>query len=308
MRFVRGPQLIAAVGAMALVAGLPGPGAAGPLHDLHGGSTSNIYLLDVSKKGSLRLLTHNQQGDEDALAYSPALSRDGKRLAFAETQCHFCPTLIRVARFGASAWLGRVIAPGSKPTWTPDGRRLTYTRPDGSIAITDQALAKPRVLVRGGLASDTPSWNPQGTRLAFARQLTATNWQIFEVRSDGSGLRELTHGPEPAIDPAWGPDGKQLAYARQGSDGLWQICIATLADRKHRCIMNAHSSDTEPAWSPDGRWIAFVRQKPFGSEIWKMRPNGSSAQKIAPPWPDALTVLQPHWTRNPNQLLFAGRV
>jgi Tol biopolymer transport system component len=307
-QFVRRPQFVAAVGATALIAGSPAPGAAGPLRERHGGSTSNIYILDVSKKSSLRLLTHNPQGDEDALAYSPALSPDGKRLAFAETRCHFCPSLIRVAKFGASAWLGRVVAPGSRPTWTPDGRRLTYIRPDGSIAVTGQALAKPRVLVRGGLANDTPTWNRQGTRLAFARQLTATNWQIFAVRSDGSGMRALTHGPQPALDPAWAPDGKRLAYARQTSDLRWQICVATLTDGKHRCIMNARFSDTEPAWSPDGKWIAFVRQKPYGSVIWMMHPNGSGARRIAPPWPYALTVLQPHWTRKPDVLLFAGRV
>jgi Tol biopolymer transport system component len=307
MRFVHGPRLLTVAGVTVLLAAMPGPGEAGPRSQLHGGSTSNVYLLNVSS-GHIRLLTHNREGDEDALAYSPALSPDGKRLAYAETRCHFCPSMIRIAAAGTAAWLGRVISPGFKPVWTPDGRRLTFVRPDGSIAITTTNLTRPRIFVRGGLANDAPNWDPHAQHLAFARQLTATNWQIFMVRSDGSGLRALTRGPQPALDPAWAPDGRRLAYTRQDKNGRWRICLTSLSDRSSHCVTNSGFSDTQPNWSPDGRWIAFVRQKPFGSAIWIMHPDGSRAHQVAPPWPDALTALQPRWTANPNELLFVGRL
>jgi Tol biopolymer transport system component len=299
------PRRLVAIGATALLAGIPAAGNAGSLRAAHGGSTSNVYLLNVST-GSQRLLTHNREGDEDALAYSPMLSPDGRRLAFAETRCHYCSSVIRVSAVGASNWLGRAVAPGFKPAWTPDGRRLVFVRPDGAIAVTTQNLAKPRALVHGGLANDTPSWDPQGKRLVFSRQLTASNWQIFTVRSDGSELHAVTRGTRSALDPAWSPDGRRLAFARQEPGGRWQICVGDLSGDPVRCL-GSHSSDTQPAWSPDGRWIAFVRQGSFWSSLWIVRPDGSRAHRIAPPRAVALSALQPRWAGSPDKLVFVGR-
>jgi TolB protein len=263
--------------------------------------------LDVSS-GRIGPLTHNRESDEDALAYSPALSPDGKRLAFAETRCHYCPSMIRVAAVGAPNWLGRAIAEGFKPAWMPDGRRLAFVRPDGAIAVTTRNLAKARVLVRGGLANDSPGWDPKARRLVFSRQLTASNWQIFTVRSDGSDLRTVTRGARSALDPTWAPDGRRVAFARQRPEGRWQICISNLSVLRIRCFANGDSSDSQPAWSPDGRWLAFVRQGLLRSSIWIMRPDGSGAHRVAPPRPDALVALQPRWSTQPGRLLFVGRL
>jgi TolB protein len=303
MRLACGPRRLAVISAAALLAAVPASGAAGPLKATHGGSTSNVYLLDVSS-GRLRLLTYNRESDEDALAYSPALSPDGKRLAFAETRCHYCSSMIRVAAVGAANWLGRAVVPGFKPAWMADGHRLTFVRPDGAIAVTTRGLANPRLLVRGGLANDSPSWNARAMRLVFSRQMTASNWQIFTVRSDGSRLHAVTSGLHSAVDPAWAPDGRRLAFARRGRGGRWQICISNLGRRPTRCLANADSSDTQPSWSPSGRYLAFVRQGSFRSSVWIMRSDGSRGHRVTPAWLDA---LQPHWTMQAGRLLFVGR-
>lgn len=250
-------------------------------------------------------MTHNREGDEDALAYSPALSPDGARLAFAETRCHYCPTTIQVARIGAGRWLGRAVATGFDPAWAPDGRRLAFVTPAGAIAVTTPGGSKPHVVVRGGLANDEPSWQPGGERLAFARQLTAATWRVFTVDVDGSALQAVTHGPRSALDPAWSPDGRRLAFAYQAASGRWQICVATAVGQLRRCYRSAFS-DTQPAWSPDGRWLAFVRQSGLRSSVWIMRPDGAAAHRVAPPR-GFLAALQPSWTPRAGELLFVGR-
>jgi Tol biopolymer transport system component len=282
---------------------IPTGAGAIPLRTTHGAATTNVYLLNLAT-GRLRMLTNNQPTEEDALAYSPALSRSGKRLAFAQTSCHYCSTTIRVATVGAANWKGRGIASGFQPTWAPDGR-LVFVRPDGAIAITSKALSRPRVIVRGGLANATPRWQPGGGRLAFARQLTASNWQVFTARGDGTRLQQVTSGPLSAVDPAWSPDGRRLAFARQQPNGRWQLCIGSPRGSAVRCLRSG-SSDTQPAWSPDGRRIAFVRQTGLGSRIWIMRPDGRGARRTTLP-PGIVAALQPTWSPR-NELLFVGRI
>ena len=289
--------------AAVIVWAIPAGAGATPLRTTHGAATTNVYLLNVTT-GKLRQLTYNQPTEEDALAYSPALSGSGMRLAFAQTSCHYCSTTIRVATVGATKWQGRGVAPGFQPTWAPDGR-LVFVRPDGAIAIASKALSRPRVIVHGGLANATPRWQPDGDRLAFARQLTASSWQVFTVRGDGTGLQQVTRGPRSAVDPAWSPDGRRLAFAQQQPNGRWQLCIGSLTGTAVRCLRSG-SSDTQPAWSPDGRRLAFVRQTGLWTTIWIMRPDGRGARRVALP-PGVVAALQPGWSPR-NELLFVGRI
>jgi TolB protein len=278
-------------------------GATRPEARSAGGSVANVYLLDVGA-GTVRALTKNPATSEDALAYSPALSPDRKHLAFAETLCHFCSSTIRVASVGSGRWLGSPVAGGFKPAWSPDGRRLVYVTLNGSLAVTAWPHPKPRVVIRGGLANDTPSWSPRGGLIAFTRQLTATNWQVFTARTDGSRVRAVTHGGRPALDPAWAPDGKRIAFAQQTAAGPWQICTADRSGSAVRCLPNHGADESEPTWSPDGRRIAYVVQGRFHSSVWIMRSDGSGARRVSP---QSLDALQPRWSTNAGQLVFVGR-
>jgi Tol biopolymer transport system component len=291
------------VGAALIASVMPAAASARPLRPTHHGTTTNVYLMNMST-GDVRLLTHNRESEEDAVAYSPALSPDGTRFVFAETRCHYCSSIVRVAAAGTRGRPGRAIAPGFQPIWTPDGRRIAFVRPNGTIAVTSRGITRPRVLVRGGLANASPRWRPGRAQLAFARQVTASNWQIFTARSDGSGLRPVTRGPRPSVDPAWSPDGRHLAFSQQQPNGRWQVCVTSAAGNL-RCIRTG-ASDTQPSWSPDGRRLAFVRQTGPGSAIWLMRLDGHGARRV--PMPDGVVAaLQPGWSSD-GRLLFVGRL
>jgi Tol biopolymer transport system component len=84
---------------------------------------------------------------------------------------------------------------------------------------------------------------------------------ICVIRTDGTGLMQLTDDPGWEEHPSWSPDGKRIVYDAGSSypfsNSIW--------------IMNADGSGkTEltdgyhPHWSPDGRHIVFVRY-PGGS-------------------------------------------
>jgi hypothetical protein len=87
------------------------------------------------------------------------------------------------------------------------------------------------------------------------------------VRPDGSDLREVGSGD----DPAWHPDATGLVYRRDGR--LW---ISSL-DGSGTVEIPGTEGGREPAVSPDGRSVAFARIDPgvMTHDIWVVELPGS---------------------------------
>jgi len=99
-------------------------------------------------------------------------------------------------------------------------------------------------------------------RVAFQ---TASGGDIYIVNADGSELRRVANG----LDPALSPGGERLAYTRWGAEqGVYVLNLATGAERR---VASANHPRT-PAWSSDGGRLAFAHairthvclQTPFG--------------------------------------------
>jgi Tol biopolymer transport system component len=179
------------------------------------------------------------------------------------------------------------------PVWSPDGRRIAFTRIDlqsnsfateGDLYITGvdgRGLVK---RVPGGL--DPTAWSPDGRQLLF---IEATGHDSFPelVTADGhSRPRDL---PLDVADAEWSPDGRRFVLVTW--NGL-DVANADLSARKRIVKGNVRGA----AWSPRGDWIAFVAAR--GVEV--VRPDGTGRRLIAPggqspAWsPDAKHVAYIH--------------
>lgn len=103
----------------------------------------------------------------------------------------------------------------------------------------------------GSAVPNTTAAPSAGGTLVFA---TSPGGTIYTVNADGTGLRTVGAG----IDPAWSPDGSKIAYA----DWVTPRGIYIMnADGSGKTRVGEQALSKAPAWSPDGSQIVFNFQK-----------------------------------------------
>jgi hypothetical protein len=276
------------------------------------GASLRVLLMTMNADGSdLRRIATPPNIDVDGIAGTP----DGSNIAFSSGR-----NIYEVdARRNGSKRIA-VVAASSTPAWSPDGKRVAFSRASSCDEVNGQVVAdcqrptdgiyvaradgdRPRQIVSAYSDGDAPSWSPDGKRMVFSWMVHG--WQsLWAVQSDGRGLEQLTPGPEH--QPTWSPDGRLIASNCGPVDG-GSLCVTGADDSRRRKLVSL--AVTSLAWSPDGRWIVFLAAGNADAArdgLWVIRPDGSQLTKIFPPflyrpgvgWIDLDVVFtQPLWTR-----------
>jgi Tol biopolymer transport system component len=153
---------------------------------------------------------------------SPALSRDGRLLAFVSERSGMPRIWIQVAG-GREAAL--TDGPDGAPRISPDGSSILFVRAETTTSKMGARRSLYRVPLVGGpprkVVDDAVEgdWSPDGRRIAFVR-VAGTSGNVISVlgtaAADGSEPRELARVPQRALRfVRWSPDGRAIA-ARVG--------------------------------------------------------------------------------------------
>lgn len=220
---------------------------------------------------------------------------------------------------------GRISGIAAQPTpepppWT--GSVLAAALPraeDHAIALLDVgAGSATRLLVEGFDEIGGLSWSPDDRVLAFAG-LRDTNWDIYRVNRDGTGLVRLTEHPGFEASPTWSPDGREIAFVsyRDGNLAIYALTLdpagagasiegastadASTGDGAVRRITHADGPTIEPAWSPDGRWIAFAAWHDGAYRIEALA-LADGAQQVASVPAEGVDFRAPAWSPGGGQL------
>ena len=157
------------------------PGDQGPPSGGPASAGGSLWIRRANGKGTPRQLT---RGLHDA---NPAMSPDGDLIAFSRPVAGARHLIVMKADGNGTP---NDLGPGSKPDWSPDGRRLVYGQGGGGpvmvLKVSDPS--NPQTLT--GPGNEAPVWSPDGTKIAYMDCTTPSG-----TLPDRGDERQ---GPEPA--------------------------------------------------------------------------------------------------------------
>lgn len=251
-----------------LVAGCGGESAAGPETEIAFVTTRDgdyaIYGMRADGSGEGRL-TRDDDGDgstpaETFFQVEPAWSPDGKRIAFASQRSGRSHIYVMDADGSGTKQLTTGGHDDVNPTWSPDGSRLAFER-DRTLWVmaADGTGARRFTRALGGEERD-PSWSPDGKWVAYVyRKPGFTAREIWRVRPDGSGGRELTKLNVNSTTPAWAPDSRRITFSSNANDNRYQVYEIRSDGTGLRRLTFQPGEYFDPSWSPDGSLLLLER-------------------------------------------------
>ena len=155
---------------------------------------------------------------DSALSLHPAVSPDGKYVAFASDRSGEANLDIWVQTLpgGEPVRLTKDIADEDFPSFSADGTKIAFQskRDEHGIYSIPLVGGEPRLLAERG---NRPRYSPDGQRLSFSLQTAPGNQAltnaVFLMPPEGGEPAEFRTGFPTSSNPIWSPDGSQLLYA-----------------------------------------------------------------------------------------------
>jgi Tol biopolymer transport system component len=148
--------------------------------------------------------------------------------------------------------LGELSGDITGPAWSPDGSMIAFfvTSADATsgVYVVAPGQGEPRRLTDVvPNAESPPTWSPDGDRLMFV-----ADDGVWAVRTDGSGLEQVTAIPPGARSVVWSPDGSRIAFV---ADGLPYVINLDGSSLRRLAALTVDQKGL--VWSPDGGKVIF---------------------------------------------------
>lgn len=182
------------------------------------------------------------------------------------------------------------------PRFSPDGGRiLYYSKIKGlrQLFVQNVSGGARRQLTQDNSDNRDPSWSPDGRHIVWSKKKLGGNYDVWIMKADGSGSRQLTHSKASELRPRLSPvtfkltpEGAEPADPIFGgvggpSFGPYQRILYQRGEGKHASIWSMWDDGRFPRqvsprglrarhaeWAPDGMSIAYDVETSNGSVIY----------------------------------------
>ena len=265
---------------------------------------ADIFVADGDGRNAKAFLPHPGQD------FNASFSRDGKWVVFTSDR-NGSADIYRAHPDGRG--LERLTddpAFDDQAALSPDGRTLAFvsTRSGhAEIWTLDLASKKLRNIVQHEGGHFRPAWSPDGRWIAVSSDRdspkprrpdgfeTIQRTEIYVMRADGSGWRQVTHTNSYAGSPRWSADGKQIVFYKASFEDVirisdprhlratTQIAVVDVASGEEKELSQGKGEKWSPRFLGGGR-IGYCSGGPEGGIEFLGGEAGARGEFNTPDW------------------------
>ncbi|BDU71899.1 hypothetical protein [Mesoterricola silvestris] len=186
----------------------------------------------------------------EAMAFTPAWSPDGRRLAMVLPN-HRGDSDISVLNpaKGRTRQITGNSGINTEPAWSPTGHQIAFTSDrEGSpqIYLMEPDGSNVRRLTLEGTYNASPAWSPDGGMLAYVSRMDG-RFNLFVYKLAEGKAYQVTRGAVSSESPSWSPDGRWIAFASD-QDGRRQLFVTDLSGTNQRKLLDLPGCQS-PVWT-----------------------------------------------------------
>src|SRR5215831_12871290 len=194
-------------------------------------------------------------------------------------------------------------------SFSADGRRIAYVQVIKRTNLQrvefdperETVTGQPVWITKDSVAATFPDLSPDGEWIVHD-SFGEKQENLYMIRRDGSGGRQLTDDVYKPRTPRWSPDGKEIVFFGN-RNGISQIWIVKPDGSPPRQLTYLPDGATRPVWSPDGARLICDHSsegKPFIMEVGK--PWNEQTPQAIPPWTDSFRWYVRSWSTDGTKL------
>lgn len=190
----------------------------------------------------------------------------------------------------------------TRPTWSPDGRRLVFQSDrEGSASLWTYEFGTGAInrLTSADFNQAAPDWSPEGDLITYVSD-QGGSWDVWVVRPDGTDPRPVTSHEGNEYHPKFSPDGADIVFYPTWS-GWTDIYTVNVETQQLTEVLSSEFEDFRPAWSPDGDFIVFASDRSSPTGLWRVAASGGDPIPI---WEPGVGVDYPDWAPDGSAVLY----
>jgi Tol biopolymer transport system component len=177
------------------------------------------------------------------------------------------------------------------PRFSPDGRRVAFTRGSGSsqdIWVYDVERGIDTRLTLDATASEGAAcWGPDDKSITFYAKQGGEPAAVYRMPANGSAApRLLIEGDFMTIPTDWSSDGSMLLFFVYDTESSWDLMLQRFnvdgePDGPSEPIANTSSDEFHGSFSPDDRYILYTSSESGTREIYLRSLDGSGRWQVS---------------------------